>query len=263
MVEWLRPYVKEKCIYCGSDMVEHVNEYGKITNRYCSNIATCPGHNAAKGKLMMDYLKIENVGFARCIEIINTYGLTSHLDLLAYFPRQKAEISTILKCLCLEGIDSKWDKECSKCNVYRIEDLKKLPIELYGALTMHYEEVEKAFLYIDVDESKAALNLSDNYQTIMITGPVMGFNTKEDYIDYLNKRFGKYINTIHQTSKRKSGINALIKEERSSTTQKVATAKEAGIPIYTSQDFIELMHLVYEDGSPEALQKARQIKVWN
>ncbi len=243
MVDWLKGYISDKCPYCGSDMQEQVNDDGKITNRYCSNIKTCPGHNAAKVVDMMKILKIDNIGFKTALDVINMNHLNSHIEYLNYIPVEKLtmDLKTALRLLCINGVDKQFVTECEKNGIATLDDLKKLPPKLLRLVQLHQDEFLYMLTRIKLKEPEVPVNKDAHIVVIMITGPVNGYKNKEEFVDAMNLRFQKHLRFIHQETKRKTGVDFLIKEPSTNTRGKLEAALSAGIPVVTSQQFIELM----------------------
>ena len=76
---------------------------------------------------------------------------------------------------------------------------------------------------------------------IMITGTPIGYSSKQEFIATLNAVCRGIIVINHQVTKRQSGVHFLIREPGSTTRGKVDAARKGGIPIVTSEEFINYL----------------------
>ena len=87
----------------------------------------------------------------------------------------------------------------------------------------------------------------------MITGSVRGFSNRNHFVDYLNDKYGKYVQTI-QVGKRLSNVDYLIMDSPDSVVHpKYETAMRAGIPILSSEEYTQkiesfVAYILVEEG---------------
>lgn len=240
--DWLAPHLKSTCRYCGSPMENYYNMDGRCTNRRCSN-SVCPGMIAARADNMRQLIGLKGLGFAKCLSDIQCNNITNPIELLRVW-RYKPEVTlgTFLRMQCWEGVDSELETITQQNDYYTLDEL----FEGYAGKYRQLFEDNKESLYRTVEYVTLKVRQGEAYKnavkmTIMITGTPNGFATKEDFVDSCNEACKGRIITIHQKTKRQTGVDCLIREPGTATRGKVEAAQKGGIPIITSLEYIYLL----------------------
>lgn len=253
MEPWLKEHMSTVCSYCGSEMENWYNDDIRCTNRRCSN-PNCYGMMAAKGKFMMKILSIDGIGFSRCMDALKGGRMTHHVQLLSILPEKPTvSLKDYLRIHCFEGVDSEWEKICTKLNCYTVDDILKYNLGKWTDILRENKKLlDDNLQYVQLKKRPLIVQqVPSVYLTIMITGTPIGFNTKEHFISVLNKRMLGRIVLIHQATKRKTGVDYLIREPGSKTAGKVSAAIDGGIPIVTSAEFIAILTKMLQDMNSE------------
>lgn len=240
--DWLAPHLKSTCRYCGSQMENYYNIDGRCTNRRCSN-PECPGMIAARADNMRQLINLKGLGFAKCLSDIQCNNIKNPIELLRVWGyKPEVTLGTFLRMQCWEGVDSELELITQRDDYYTLDEL----FEGYKGKHRKLFEEHKNELYRTVDyvilKRRANEAVEDSVKlTIMITGTPNGFSTKEDFVDQCNEACRGRIITIHQKTKRQSGVDFLIKEPGTTTRGKVEAAQKGGIPIITSLEYIYVL----------------------
>lgn len=242
MLPWLKASLSGTCTYCGSPMMNYYNDDMRCTNRRCSN-DDCSGMKASKGDFMFKLLGFKGIGFATCLQRANLLKGKSHVCMLAPYNKPTVSLSDYLRIHCFEGVDSAWEVICTKNAFYTLDELYEHYDGKYKDILVQNKELLYANLeYVNLKERPVQhVERPIKYFTIMITGTPIGFETKDDFINTLNEAMGGKIVVIHQKTKRQSNVDYLIREPGSTTRGKVEAAIKGGIPIKTSQEFIQIL----------------------
>lgn len=242
--EWIKNGLSSKCPYCGSEMENWYNDDIRCTNRRCSK-PNCSGMLAARGDFMVKVLDIKGIGFAKCLDLIRGGSMTHQLQILgAIGVKPVVSLHDYLRIHCFEGIDSEWEKICVKMNCYTVDDILQYDLGKYtDTIRQNKELLDENLKYVELKKRPSIQSAApaSKYLTIMITGTPIGYQSKEHFINYLNGVMCGRIVLIHQKTKRKTGVDYLIREPGSSTRGKVECAIDGGIPIVTSSDFIHIL----------------------
>lgn len=244
MPTWLKSSLPKKCPYCGSSMMNYYNEDLRCTNRKCSN-DTCYGFVAAKADFARKIIGIKGVGFAGCLKEATLIKATSPFQLFKLWEiKPTITLEQFLRMHCFEGIDSEWERITKTLNVYTLDEL----YENYGGKWRGLLESNKEMLYSNLEyialKPRPVMLVEQGPSkvfNVMITGTPNGYRTKEEFIDTLNVACKGRIVILHQKTKRQSGVDFLIREPGSATRGKVEAAKRGGIPIVTSEQFIDYL----------------------
>lgn len=243
MPEYLAKALPETCPYCGSPRMNYYNDIdGRCTGRKCSN-EYCPGMIAMRADNMRQLIGIKGVGFAACLELVKRHDVKNPIQLLEYWEiKPVVKIGTYLRMHCWEGVDSELDTEMQRYGIHNIDDLfNKYDGKYKQMIAEHAEEIRKYSSLVNFEVPDILTNEPKIVHTIMITGTPNSFATKDDFIAKVNEACGGYIVTIHQKTKKQSGVDFLIREEGTNTRGKVEAAIKGGIPIITSVDYIRLL----------------------
>lgn len=245
---WLTSELPNVCKYCGSPMENYYNNYGRCTNRRCSN-EHCYGFTASKADFVRKMLGIAGVGFEGCLKDAIDFKVKTPFELLHLWGyRPNVSLGTFLRMHCFPDIDNEWINICQELNCYTLDELYERYNEQYlnykrkwrDLLDLHKEEIYENSKYVDLAERpedmvKKEANIVLN---VMVTGTPIGFASKDDFFTQLNAICRGRIVLRHQKTIRKTGVDVLIRENGSTTKGKLSAAKSAGIPILTSEQFI-------------------------
>lgn len=247
MPEWLSSNIASKCKYCGADMENYYNSDRRCTNRRCTN-KLCPAMIAARADFMRNLLGIKNVGFATCLSLVKSRNITNPVELLDIWGiKPTISLGTYLRIHCFEGVDSELEKITQTLNVFTLDDLyEKYDGKWKNLLDINKELLYNDLKYVNLEKPLNTFQGDSLVITIMITGTPNGFDSKEHFINDLNRALGGKIIIIHQKTKRQSGVDFLIREKGSTTRGKVEAAKKGGIPIVTSEEFLYLVAEKYK-----------------
>lgn len=236
--DWAKSAMMMKCRYCNSYIIDNGNESAdhEITVRRCAN-PKCPGHMSYKIAYLAKYFEIKGVGPATALQLIQTYKLENHLEIIPiWFTKSKptVRLSTIADLACIEGYGetkANRDLNCYASFKQYFEHCRNIdPTLWYNRETLY--AAEKCF------EIAPPLSRSKIY--VMMTGSFNGFENRKDYLNELNDAFGQIIQVI-DVGRRKTGVNYLIKEKGAPDRSKTALAIEAGIPIVTPKEFFDII----------------------
>lgn len=241
---WLKSNLPSKCSYCGAPLMNYYNDDLRCTNRKCSN-EQCYGFVAAKADFARKILGIKGIGFAGCLKDAQLIHATSPFQLLKLWGlKPRVTIGQFLRMHCFEGVDSEWERVTKELSVYTLDEL----YDRYGGkwkqlLLDHKDEIYSNAEYVTMIEKPAHIGNKgpEKVFNIMITGTPNGYTTKEHFIDTLNAACLGRIVILHQKTKRQSGVDFLIREPGSTTRGKVDAAIKGGIPIVTSEEFVQYL----------------------
>ncbi len=198
---------------------------------------------AARADNMRNLIGLKGIGFAKCLSDVQCNNITKPIDLLRIWRcRPVVTLGTFLRMQCWEGVDSEWETITQKDDYYTLDEL----FEGYHGKYRQLLDDNKEDLYRTVElvqlkerENESVGNVV--VMTIMITGTPNGFATKDAFVEECNKACKGRIKTIHQKTKRQTGVDCLIKEPGTTTRGKVEAAQKGGIPILTSLEYIYLL----------------------
>ena len=236
--EWLGSHLFENCSICGSPMENYYNEDdGRCTNRRCSN-PTCPGMIAARADNMRQLLGLKGLGYASCLDTVRLHDIKYPIEILKYWGiKPKVTIGKYLRMQCWPGVDSGLETEMQKHAITSLNSLFERYDGKYKDLILSHKDELLRFQDL-VTLPEEVTDRPDRIYTIMITGTPNGFNTKDHFINSVNRMCSGKIVTIHQATKRQSGVDFLIREPGSTTRGKVEAAQRGGIPIVTSEEYM-------------------------
>ncbi len=241
---WLKSNISSKCVYCGNPIENFYNDDYRCTSRRCSN-PNCISFAAAKAVFMTDVLEIPGFGFKTCLNMFRSVHHRNHVSLLRVIGYNKEmSLDTYLRIHCFPGVDSAWEQIVKKGNYYTLEELLA---EYDGKFSNILQENKELLMdnlqYVKLKEKPVSHNYDGEtvYITVMITGTPIGYNSKEHFIDELNRAMCGRIVLIHQKTAKQSDVDYLIREPGSQTKGKLTAAIKGGIPIVTSEEFIEKM----------------------
>lgn len=242
MPDWLKSNLKSTCTLCGSPMMNYYNDDGRCTNRKCSN-DVCPGMIAARADNIRQMVNIKGIGYAGCLEFVKTHKIIRPIEILKYLGvRPSVSLGVFLRMQCWEGVDSALETEMQRNGIADLDTLFEKYHGKYAELVMsHKKDLEETAVLVRLPQKVSIA--PEVVSVIMITGTPVGFNTKEQFINSVNEMCQGKIQTIHQATKRQSGVDYLIREPGSTTRGKYEAALRAGIPIVTSEEYIKILVL--------------------
>ena len=250
MPKWLKSSLSFECDICGSPMLNYYNDDNRCTNRRCSN-RTCPGMLAARFTTMCELLGIKGVGYKTGLRLIRQHDFKSHVDCIAYVVDDvlTVKLGTFLRCMQFEGVDKEWDVICERGDFYDLDSLYAgYSGDLRGYLDKYKDEIYRCskFFIFSKPRFEKAVDKPIKELTVMITGTPKGYASKEAFINFWNEKLVGVIKIYHCPHARKTGVDVLIREKGSTTKTKYTAALEAGIPIVTSEEFIQLLTNIIE-----------------
>lgn len=236
--EWLKPHLKMVCSYCGCYIIDNADEQEDhmITVRKCANPA-CPGHMQYRLAYLAEHYQIKGIGPANALQLIRDYKLRNHLDILPIWFRDKKpveQLSKIVDLACIEGFGE--TKAESNMNSYRsFKDYFSNCRNIDPVAWCNREALYKAEEYFTVAEP-----LSKQVMYVMMHGAFNGYSNRSDFLRDVNQIFGSVIQVV-DAKKRKTGVSYLIRETSSPYGDKDRLAREAGIPIVTPLQFVDII----------------------
>ncbi len=252
---WLKSNLSSKCSYCGAPLMNYYNDDLRCTNRKCSN-KNCYGFVAAKADFARKILGIKGIGFAGCLKDAQLVHATSPFQLFKLWGlKPKVTLSQFLRMHCFEGVDSEWERITKELNIFTLDELYERYDGKWKKLLLdNKDDIYANLEFVTMAERPSYVSNSgpERVFTIMITGTPNGYATKEHFIDTVNAACKGRIVVIHQKTKRQSGVDFLIREPGSTTKGKVDAAKRGGIPIVTSEQFIQYLIKVLNDLNTES-----------
>jgi len=246
-----------KCAYCGSDMYVGFNDFGRCTSLKCAD-DNCVAMIGARIVFIAELLNIEQLGKATALSYARNNKYKYPIEVLGTLGiKPKVSLGTYLRLNCIPGIDQKWETMAEEKNCYTLEEmLNAYPdcAELKDNISMLYENLK----FVELKQREFAKEPAA-VLTIMITGTPIGYPTKEAFVDACNKACCGYIRIIHQKTVRQSGVHCLIREPGSTTRTKVEAAKKAGIPILTSEQFVQCLYNTLMGGKDDTSRVCKQV----
>lgn len=236
--EWLGKHLSPTCPYCGKAMLNYYNdEDNRCTSRRCEDFY-CPGMIAARADNMRQLLGVKGLGFAACLKDVREYKVKHPIQLLKHWGiKPKVTIGLYLRLQCWEGVDSGLETDMLRNNITSLRELfERYDGKYKTIINRHKEELYEFANLVELPDDVQRKPPKKTY-TIMITGAVKGFNSKEQFIAAINEACCGKVITIHQATKRQSGVDFLINDS-GNTTGKVNTALKAGIPVITSAEYM-------------------------
>lgn len=249
--DWLKDKLKGPCPYCGSEYeVGYSPNNSRVTKHYCPN-RECPGTVAMKMVFMWNILKVDGIKFGRSMELIKQKRIKKHMDALPHIFEEppKMDLATFMRLNCIQGIDDAWNTVCD--GKKSVEEVIKTPTAQKVMTPQDIEDVLNAVQHVELLFAEKQKYEPVVTLTVMMTGDVMELSNRELLIAALNAKYKGLLDLRYSKSKRKTGVNVLIKEKDSAITGKVTTADESGIPIMTSMEFVlHVDKLIKERVSP-------------
>lgn len=224
--DWLAERISTRC-KCGSPIYNNDN----LTVRKCYN-SKCPYHMAEKISDLAKYFHVKGVGAATALEYIKCYNLSSHLEILPYWFKDKKPRVTLYEVAKLAMIMGHDKDMYELCNGHQsFEEVYATERNLPPWFIAYKDTLiaAESFFEIKPPLSKICLN-------VMMTGEVRGYPSRAMFINHLNDCYGQYVQIV-DVGFRKTGVHALIKEESAAYHRKTQVAQERGIRIVTPAAF--------------------------
>jgi hypothetical protein len=236
--DWLKKDLDDKCPFCGSLYEVGYSPNGKrVTKHYCPN-KECSETIVSKMVFVWNILKVDGIKEGRSRELVKNNKIKHHLEAIPLVLKNKPRIdlTTYMRLNCIQGIDTTWDKICFNKNsldeVLNSNDIRGiLDIEDVNNAKKYISNFD--IVYPNKPKHESILNIS-----IMMTGDILGFEPRELLVVAMNKKYNGLLNLGYSKSIRKTGIFALVKDPKSSVTNKVSVALDCGIPIMSPEEFI-------------------------
>ncbi len=235
---------------CGWAIVQ--NDTGTI--RRCAN-PYCPRHMAYRADYLFKYFRYMGVGPETAYKYILKHSLKSHFDLLdpKLYRRDYSKAGQLLKG---------YAKQEREVYLYQIAELASLPglqsaaadifngytsFEQYFKLCPRSDFTPYKDMLIDAQKYfKLRPVLSRFVYTVMISGSIEGFSSRENFIDFCNHKFGQFV-FIKYSPHPLVSADALICDNQSGPiTRKMEVALNSinygvRMPIITSRQFLSLL----------------------
>lgn len=232
--DWLFPYMKKECPACGAPLVDDGPGI-QLTQRWCPN-AYCPRHMALKIVNIANYLGVPGYGPATAEDMVRLNNLKSHLQsvpLLMQGERPHVYVWEVGIMAQIYGISNTWKELLLGYKSFEDYFARAQFIQPWMAQNKDYLLYAESFFDLKEPLSKKVIR-------IMISGSINGFSNKHDFVPWLNDRVGQHVQ-IMEVGKRKTGVDFLVKEPSSVDHAKTGVALEAGIPIVSSQEFLQVI----------------------
>ena len=235
---WLKESFPKKCPYCGSLYHVGVSPNGlRVTKHYCPN-TKCPMTIANKMAYCFEILGVTGIKAGKSLKVVKDFNIDNHFDGVTKVltSKPKVDLPTFMRMCCIPGIDSGWNLICEKkTSINEVFEDVRVKDKFSDTFKQFILDKSSYFdiVYPEKQEYEPVLSL-----TVMMTGDIMGYSNREDFVTMLNYIFKGRLDLRYSKNKRKTGIDFLIKEESSPVTGKVNVAIENGIPIITPKDFM-------------------------
>ena len=236
--DWVKESIMTTCPYCGSPIASN-HDLGPLTERWCSN-PECPEHMGYRLAYIAKYFNIKGFGPAAGKDYFIYNKPKSILQVVTqWFDEKPTEsLSTIADLACIKdfGITT-GQKFLDKYGSF--EEYFEKSENVDPILLQHKDELLLAETFFNVKKPFTGDNMY-----VMATGVIHGYSNRDQFFQDINNIVGDKIHII-QTGLRKTGITCLVKEPDAVDHRKSKVAKECGIPIVTSQEFIDLVYRTY------------------
>ena len=231
---WLLPHLPTTCD-CGGVFIN--NE--ALTERYCSN-GYCPHHMAMKLDSCLKYLGVKGVGPATCLETVEDYNLHYHLDGLKYFIsyKPKLELWEVGKLAMVKGYDKELKDPCHGFSSFK-EAASSPDAPLWFIRISPLLGLAEPYFEIKKPRVGRIIN-------VMMTGSIHGFDTRDQFIAWLNEKYGDYF-VFYNVGKRKSNVHFLIAEPEAGFHSKMQLAQDNGISIVSSAQLVATIEQFIKD----------------
>ena len=237
---WLKDNLASNCT-CGAKIENFYNPAGRITGRRCSN-KSCPHAMAQKIVGMCEILGIKGIGPATAHDLIRQHGLKNHFEAVPYIASGGIQISlyNLLRCMFIQGISTRWSSVAKQCTDV-LDLFEKYEGEYKDILLENKEAIIEASSYFKMAEKFRPLYRPCITGTVMLTGSFKDYPQREMLIVGLNHLTKGLVDISISKSKRKTGVMALVMEADSAKLGKYECAIENNIPVYTPQEFIQVV----------------------
>lgn len=240
--DWLRKSLPDSCEFCGHTIENGYNDNMVCTRRRCGNLH-CIGTEAAKASWILTDLGVKGIKEKTAYKTMRENGLSRCYDIIPIVFKEKPSVSLprLFKFGFVFGLDTEYEDICKDCNsvqaVYDTYNGNKLRKLL---------DVKEDLLYAEqFFKLKKKLMANKKFKPVVsgcvvITGEIPGMEGhRDEYISYINHIYMGLADFGYSRSKRKTGLYCCISEDKNAYTGKVALAREAGVPIYTSMEFLD------------------------
>ena len=216
-------HMRATCL-CGKPIIRNKT----LTKAKCSN-TRCAYHMAFRASRMFKYLGIKGFGEKTCKELIDSYGVWDHLELIGKVLDYKPELYLweIAKLECIEGYDDQCETIFAGYKSFKD----------YFANRNVPEGLRKHALYLVRGEQyfKIKRPLSRNCIKIALHGSIPGFKNRDMVISYLNGTYGKLTRVVQK--KNASTCDYVVTTDKYSGHRKIVDANKYGIPILSPIEF--------------------------
>lgn len=237
--DWLKEGLEKNCPYCGSEYEIGLSPNGqRVTRHYCPN-DKCLGTIATKMAFVWTLLKVDGIKFGKSLKLVKESNIEYHLDAVPIVIKDKVKIplEMYMRLTCINGIDTGWGHYCD--GKEKVEEVLEITSVRSLLTDDEVTNILRCVNYFEILKPTKMENDPVVIGTIMITGNVLNFQNREDYVGVMNAYFKGLLDLRYSKSKRRTGIMALIKEKGAPVTGKVTTAEECGIPIMEPLEFAE------------------------
>lgn len=236
--DWLKPHMKMFC-ECGGVICDDgpYDAHGvmMLTQRWCSN-PECMFHLARKADELAKYFHIDGFGPKTAQKDIVGYGIKNHLEFLRFwfseppevYLYQAAELSYVY------GVDSKWKEWLAPYTSY--EEYIAVTDDVPYVILSNLDYLMECAKYFRIKKTP----LSNVVIKVMITGSMLGFPSREAFLNGINEEFKDYFR-VEDNKRTVRGTVCLVKEPNSVDYSKTQIAVNNNIPIVSSKEFIGIL----------------------
>ena len=222
---WLANELPSKC-QCGWDIVDNDN----LTARHCRN-PICPYHMGVRIEKLAKALNIVGVGEKTALNIALTHKFYTHLQAIPHLTSEKptVRLEDLPKLIQIDGVDKVFEPYLKgKC------DLEEAIASMPPDIAAYAPYLRDGARYVNIQQSETRAGELVN---VMITGELKGWSSRGSFLDYLNQRFGQYIQ-FRDCGVRKTNVFCLIKEHDTPMHSKTQIALSRGILIVTPAELL-------------------------
>ena len=237
--EWVKNVITTECQYCGAPIASN-HDVGPLTERWCSN-PLCPEHMSYRIAYIAKHYNIKGFGPATAKQYYSVHKPDSPAQIVStWFAEKPTEsLSTITDLACIKDFGKTTGQKFLDQYGSFEEYFEKAEV-VDPILLEHKDELICAQKYFNVRKPFTGSNIY-----VMATGVIHGYSNRDVFFQNLNELVGDKLHII-QVGARKTNVTCLVKEPDAVDHKKSRIAKECGIPIVTSKEFIHIVLTTYE-----------------
>ena len=231
---WLSAELPTKC-KCGWAIADNDN----LTARHCTN-PVCKYHMAVRIEKLAKALDVQGIGEKTALQMALNHPLFfTHMQAIPLMLREKPTVllEDLPKLVQIDGVDKAFDAYLKGKS-----DLEEAIASMPHELQCYAPQLRIGAQYVNI---KQLPKRSDEVFNVMMTGELKGWPARGMFLDYLNERFGKYVQ-FRDVGVRKTNVFCLICEDGTAMHNKMKIALERNIPIVTPAQLLQQLINTFE-----------------